>query len=180
MGSDEGVVSMIHAAERLKTVPRLGWLLRAKLKVPESVADHSYALSLLCMVVGDLLALDTQKMVKMALLHDLCESLTGDIQPGDLTPERKHRLERRALLSILQGLPERMKRMYISLFDEFNTCESTEARIVTELDKLEMAAQARIYELQGFSGLDEFWKTGEEAVRSARLRGILRKLKSLS
>jgi len=86
---------LIKASEQLKTVPRVGWLVRAKVKNPESVAEHSYAVALISMLAGDMLGLDTLLMLRMAILHDISESLTGDIQPEDLAKEKKHKLEKK-------------------------------------------------------------------------------------
>ena len=63
-----------------KRLLRTGWV-REKVKDPESVAEHSFRVSVLAMVLTDKLGydLDKNKLIKMALLHDLGEVITGDI-----------------------------------------------------------------------------------------------------
>ncbi len=48
-------------------------------------------MALMAMVLGDRQDLDTLKLVKMCLIHDLSEVIAGDITPHDgITPEEKH------------------------------------------------------------------------------------------
>ncbi|MEM0117591.1 MAG: HD domain-containing protein [Conexivisphaerales archaeon] len=166
---------LIKAAEQLKTVPRLGWLLKG-VKRPESVADHSYAVALISMVVADIYQLDTLHMLRLAILHDISESLVGDIQPEDLSKQKKHKLEKRAFMALTSKLPYRVKRMYRKTFDEFIKNESKEARLVAQIDKLEMALQAENYRKKGYKELDEFFKTAEKKVKDQRLIEIMRYL----
>ncbi len=89
----EGVVKTLEACSAVKEVDRKGWKRRARITTPESVADHMFATALAAMLVGDLLRLDTNEMMRMALLHDVCEAVTGDIQPGEMPPSRKLKME---------------------------------------------------------------------------------------
>ena len=66
------------AAARLKGVRRAGWVEKLGMESPESVADHSYATAMLVMARSDEEGLDTALALRMALLHDLAESETGD------------------------------------------------------------------------------------------------------
>ena len=73
----------VEALGRLKEVPRTGWLDRGiPVGETESVADHSFGVALL----GWLLApdeLDRARVVELALIHDLAESVVGDVTPYD-------------------------------------------------------------------------------------------------
>ena len=51
---------------------------QAGLEKPESVADHSFACAILAMCLGDLNGLNTKKLIRLALLHDIHEALIGD------------------------------------------------------------------------------------------------------
>lgn len=176
--SQSGVYEVMRAAEQLKAVPRLGWIISARIRRPESVADHSYAVAVSSMVIADYYGLDACRMMKMALLHDLCESLTGDMQPGDTTESRKHQAERKALAAILSELPAKVRDSYLEIFDEFNDSKTLEAELVHQIDKLEMAAQAVVYKKQGYSNLEQFFDTAERKVTSSKLRPIMRRLRS--
>ena len=65
----------------LKNVPRQGWKEKLEIINPESVAEHSYSTAAISMILSDLEGLNTEKIIKMALLHDLAESTIGDIIP---------------------------------------------------------------------------------------------------
>lgn len=80
----------------LKRVKRTGWVLR-KVPNPESVAEHSFRTAVLAMVVVDEFGLkvNKEKLLKMALIHDLAESVTGDLTPYKLVGKKeKARLEK--------------------------------------------------------------------------------------
>jgi len=59
------------------------------LKNPESVADHAYCVAAIAMVLSDSKKLDSEKILKMAILHDLAESITGDLTPEDGPKQKK-------------------------------------------------------------------------------------------
>lgn len=119
--------------------------MRLGMRHPESVADHSYRTALMAMVFSDIRGLDTEKAVKMALLHDLPEALVGDSIPGERTPAEKKRMESAAMRTLLSDLPPRVAKEYRAVWSELKEHASPEAQLIGQLDKLEMAIQAREY-----------------------------------
>ncbi len=73
----------------LKNVQRKGWMHKLEIRNPESVADHSYSMALMAMILSELHKLDTKKIVKMTLLHDLVESVVGDFTPEEISKPKK-------------------------------------------------------------------------------------------
>ena len=73
----------------LKNIPRQGWKEKLGINNPESVADHSYSTTVMSMILSDLEGLNSEKIIRMALLHDLAESVIGDIIPNDITKNEK-------------------------------------------------------------------------------------------
>ena len=130
----------------LKKLPRAGWKIKLQLKNSESVAEHSFMMSVMAMVLSDLKHLNTEKIIKMSLLHDWAESKIGDFLPNEITNEKKTELEEYAMTEILDDLPHKIKDDYYNIWDEYMEANSNESRLVHELDKLEMALQAKIYE----------------------------------
>ncbi|MGI0002847.1 MAG: HD domain-containing protein, partial [Nitrosopumilaceae archaeon] len=65
----------------LKSIHRKGWAKKVGINEPESVADHTYSMALMSVVLAELQALDVQKVATMSLIHDLAESLVGDYTP---------------------------------------------------------------------------------------------------
>ena len=130
----------------LKKLPRSGWKIKVGLDDSESVAEHSYMMSVMAMVLSDLKSLNSEKVIKMSILHDWAESKIGDFMPDEIGYDKKSELENYAMVEILESLPQTIQSDYQNIWNEFLIRETPEARLVHELDKLEMALQAKIYE----------------------------------
>ncbi len=130
----------------LKKLPRSGWKIKVGLENSESVAEHSYMMSVMSMVLSDMKSLDSEKVLKMSILHDWAESKIGDFMPEQIGQDKKSELETYAMSEILESLPEKIQNNYQELWNEFLLRETQESKLVYELDKLEMALQAKIYE----------------------------------
>ena len=69
------ILDFLNIAANLKTVPRQGWVDKLSIKNPESVADHTYSMAIIGMVLSDSQKYNTEKILKMILLHDLAEDM---------------------------------------------------------------------------------------------------------
>ena len=130
----------------LKKLPRSGWKIKVGLENSESVAEHSYMMSVMSMVFSDMKSLNSEKVLKMSILHDWAESKIGDFMPDQIACDKKSELESYAMSEILESLPQKIQDDYQNMWNEFLLRETPEAKLVHELDKLEMALQAKIYE----------------------------------
>ena len=130
----------------LKKLPRSGWKIKLGLNDSESVAEHSYMMSVMSMVLADMKSLNSEKVIKMSILHDWAESKIGDFMPDEIGHDKKSELENYAMTEILELLPQKIQSDYHDIWNEFLVRDTPEARLVHELDKLEMALQAKIYE----------------------------------
>lgn len=159
----------------LKSVPRKGWQNKLKINDVESVSDHSYSVAVMSMVLSDIQGLNTEKIIKMALLHDLAESVVGDIIPGEIKTEKKIIMENQAMKQILDDLPNNTSLQYNLLWDDFQNNSSIEANLLHEIDKLEMAFQAKYYLNNGISKykLRSFFKTANDEIKNKQLRDLL-------
>lgn len=167
---------LFAGAGALKEVPRQGWIDKAAVGRPESVADHSYGTAVMAMAAGDALGMDTLRMVRMALLHDLAESITGDLVPGEVPAGEKKRREEAAMSEILEGLPGALRREYAEAWAEFEGGATAEAAMVREIDKAEMAMQAAAYAEAGRGRADRlgaFVEYAGRAVSSPAGRALL-------
>jgi putative hydrolase of HD superfamily len=169
------LAELFRTALKLKTIYRQGWIDKLGMKHPESVADHSYSMTLMAMVLSDLKKLDTEKMLKMSILHDLAETTTGDLVPGRKSKTQKEKLENAAIKKILQNLPKQQNGKYWKIWQEYKNNKSKEARLLHQIDKLEMAFQANHYENLGFSKkqIAPFLKSAEEQISDPVLRTLL-------
>lgn len=145
------IVSFFRIVCNLKKIKRQGWIHKAKIDSPESVADHSYSMCTISMVLADILNLDTEHMMKMANLHDLAESLVGDTMPDSISPRKKGLVEGKAMKIILSKLPDPLREKYLDIWNEYVDNSTDCAKFVHDMDKLEMAIQAKEYEFDGYS-----------------------------
>jgi len=136
----DGVLRFLRAAERLKTVTRSGWTSAGS---PESVAEHTWRLALMAMVLyGRAPEVDLARLLKMCLVHDLGEAIGGDVPaPAQAAAPGKAARERADLLSLVAPLPDETRREIVALWDEYEAAESREARLAKGLDKLETILQ---------------------------------------
>lgn len=90
--------------------------------------------------------LDRQKCLQMALIHDLAESIIGDITPHCGIPdEEKHRREEAAMKELC-GLIGPAGVEICALFDEYENQSTPEAKFVKDLDRFDLLLQAYEYE----------------------------------
>lgn len=157
------ILDFIEEMAALKNLPRTGWRFQG-IKDAESIADHCYRVSLLSMILADLLAtrgvrLDAEKVMRMALLHDVAEARIGDVPFPALAyiPEDvKEGGEKAAVKSMFAGFGA-VGEKYIEIWEEFQSSTSVESRLVRAADKLELMIQAYEYEKIGYRTLDKFW-----------------------
>jgi len=165
-------------ASTLKDVRRKGWVRRGVMG-PESVADHSFSLAVLAMAAAVERGLDPFKAAALALVHDLAEALTGDLTPDEKRGKDHREEERRAFSRITTPLPGRVANLFSRLYNEYSSQSSDEARLVSQLDKLEMALQSVRYVDEGRApaGLAlEFTLSALDSVTDPALRAILQGL----
>ena len=157
-------------------MPRAGWLDRGvESAAVESVADHSYGVALLAWVCAIErqaagAAIAPERVLSLALLHDLAEAETGDITPYD--PEsvpatddaiaRRRFLQRRhqrdetrtaakraaedeVMRRVIASLPAVAGAALAALWEELSQGTSAEARFVKQVDRLETFLQSRQY-----------------------------------
>jgi putative hydrolase of HD superfamily len=136
----EGVLTFLRAAERLKTVTRSAWTTAG---TPESVAEHTWRLCLMAMVLyGSTPGIDLARLLQMCLIHDLGEAIRGDVPaPAQAAGPRKADQERADLLELTVSLPPTLQQEILDLWDEYESADSMVARLAKGLDKLETILQ---------------------------------------
>ncbi|WP_457614658.1 HD domain-containing protein [Methanopyrus sp.] len=156
----------MEAIYRLKRVLRTGWLVRG---VPrssvESVAEHSFGAAVLAWEICRRLVdrgidLNPYEAVLMALIHDLPEALTLDldVEASRVFGDAKRKAERKAAECVLDG-------ELLDLWREFERRESPEAKAAKLADILDMALQALEYSRIGFKEYREFLDSAEREAR---------------
>ena len=168
------VLEFLETVVNLKKVSRQGWIDKLNIQTPESVADHTYSLTVLSMVISDLKHYNSEKIMKMALLHDLAESKVGDFTPDKIDKVEKEKIENLAFKEICSILPESLKEEYLEIWHEYVENNSKESQLLHQLDKLEMALQAKVYEKEGHPRikLETFLQTAESEIIDPDLKEL--------
>ncbi len=196
------LAELFTLAGNLKKLKRQGWIDRG-VDQPESVADHSWRLALMTLLVAsEDPEIDAGRAVRLALVHDLPESLTGDITPfddqlrepeadrtslfhdlpeySDAADQSKTEAERRAIHQLTADLPADLAAMLIESWEEYEAGETAEARLVRQLDKLETWLQALEYrQIQPDLIIESFRKGTERDLTDPDLIALRRAIDAL-
>lgn len=139
--------NLIKTFDFLNTVGNLKKTIRYKSahRMPkESVADHTWRLTLMSFVIADELGLkiDVTKAMEIALIHDLAEAITDDIDAlliynNKFSSEKKQKMENEAMKKLKSILPTKTGNKIIKLWREYDNQSSIEARYIYALDKME-------------------------------------------
>ena len=126
-------IEFLSKIEKLKCNTRHSWTSSGR---RESVAEHSWRLSVMALLCADEYPeLDINKVIKMCLIHDFGEAVTGDI-PSFYKTEN-HEKEEKAIKNLLSTLPDDICTEFSALFDEMNELATPEAKLFKALDNLE-------------------------------------------
>ena len=129
-------------AEKLKTTLRHSWT--SDTTRQESTAEHSWMLSLIAMTLFEHMEMkiDQLKVLKILIIHDLAEAITGDVPAFDKKGRvGKYEREKNALKQLIKPLSTRQQKEFLSLWEEIETKETVEAKLAQVIDKLEAALQ---------------------------------------
>lgn len=127
-------IEFLNTVEKLKCNTRHSWTSSGR---RESVAEHSWRLSVMAMLCADEYPqLDINKVIKMCLIHDFGEAITGDI-PSFYKTDEHEKDEQIAISNLLETLPECYAEEFGALFAEMSAMETDEARLFKALDNME-------------------------------------------
>ncbi len=157
MHTPEDIIDVVERLDALADLPRTGWLLRG-VSSPESIADHSFGVAVVAMLVTDVLrargqTVDGERVLRMALVHDAPEARTGDMPMPQKTPALSRALTELED-AIVDGMLPPLQR---DAWREAEAAQTLEARIVAAADKIQMMIKVRLYETRRGIALDNFW-----------------------
>jgi len=134
----EQLIEFLGVLEKLKCNTRHNWTTNGR---QESVAEHSWRLAVLAMLMEeDFPELNMNKVIRMCLIHDWGEAVTGDI-PAFIKTEADEEKEADAIETLLKNLPETISSVFLTMFKEMSDLTSDEAILVKALDKTETLIQ---------------------------------------
>lgn len=131
-------LDFLHRLEALKCNTRHSWTSTGR---HETVAAHSWRLAMMALLLKEELPeVDMDKVLRMCLIHDLGEAVTGDI-PSFEKSEADEATESAALAGLVGELPQPQRGELTALFAEMDALNTPEARVYKALDKLEAVIQ---------------------------------------
>lgn len=142
------ILATLEALDPLGDLPRTGWVVRGVVPA-ETIAAHTCAVAILVAMICDELraggiAIDGERALRMALVHDAPEAKTGDVPMPHKTP---------AMSAALGELEARLAREILppGLFEDWRDHEggSIEAKVVAAADKIQMLAKLALLTRQG-------------------------------
>ena len=184
------LVNFLIEIGKLKKTKRRGWVLRG-MRDSETIAAHTFRMAIMAWFLGKQKKLDMDKVIKMSLIHDLCEVYAGDATPYDkILPKNKKELkkmfdnwprsskkekekkffekykkENQALEKLILKLPSSLKKEVRDLWSNYENGLTKEGRFVRQVDRVENLLQALEYRKEGerFS-IEPWWIQIEELV----------------
>jgi putative hydrolase of HD superfamily len=104
----------------------------------------------------------------------LAESQIGDFTPDQIDKEEKKKIENTAFEKITKYLPEEIKIKYLEIWADYQENISEESKIVHQIDKLEMALQAKKYQKEGYDKekLRQFFDSAKEEITNSQLKEL--------
>jgi len=128
------LIDFLRVMERLKDAPRHCWTTGGR---RESVAEHSWRVALMAMLMEDEFPeADIDRVIRMCLVHDIGEAITGDI-PTFLKTDADRVVEGREVEALIGGLPTPWPEKLSALFEEMDAQQTLEARLYKALDRME-------------------------------------------
>ncbi len=177
------VLNLYEHIFALKNLYRQGWLKYWNVDENkcESVGDHIFSMSVISYIFAKEYRpdLDADKVLRIALFHDIPEAIIGDIPARDKFPDEEKRiLEEDAAEKIYRGL--KSSEHLMDLHNEYVNCESKEAIFVKQIDKLEFMIQGYFYHNHGIGKMDFnlFEKYANQWIKDPQLKEVLEEIKN--
>lgn len=169
---------------KLKHLPRTGWLTRF-VPDPETVAAHSWRVALIALEFADevkAMGADLEKVLKMAICHDLGESIIGDYihidcKYANITSKEKYEKEAVAVRALADE--SGINGIY-DIWREFEDRDTIEARIAKDFEIIDMLLQAFQYlqENPEMTDLTEFMEKNETHVKTELGKQLVAEIKT--
>ena len=132
----EELLEILQQAGKLKTTYRHCYTEGDR---RESTADHSWRIALMAMLLEDVEEfhdIDFPRVIRMCLIHDLGETITGDI-PVFMKTDNNEKTEAQLLDDWVRSFPAETAGKWLALYEEMEKLETREAKLYKALDKLE-------------------------------------------
>jgi putative hydrolase of HD superfamily len=168
---EKDIAKFLYEAGQLKRVKRSGWWI-AGVENPETVAEHSFRTAVIAFILAQLEGVDLEKVVTMALFHDMAEARTNDAHRIARRYVKWEDVDRKAVEDQSKRLPDGIAKRMTSLFEELGEEVSPEARVVRDADLLECIVQAREYQTIGYHDVADWIFNAQSALTTESAKKI--------
>ena len=179
MTKEENVIKYYVLCNKLKNVIRTGWKdWKVQRDRIESVAEHIFGVQMLAIAMKSEFEydIDNMKVIYMLDIHELGETVIGDLTQFQIDKDEKEKIEHDAVHKILASLIDGEK--IEALFLEFDSHETPEAKFAYQCDKLECDIQCKLYDQE--QCVDLTHQEGNNTVNDGTVKELLETGKSWS
>lgn len=179
MSKEENVLNYYVICNKLKNIIRTGWkkwnVQRERI---ESVAEHVYGVQMLALAMKSEYKydIDIMKVILMLSIHELGETIIGDLTLFQIDKKEKEKIEHAAVHNILSSLLD--GRQIEKLFIEFDEQKTKEAIFAYQCDKLECDLQCKLYDEE--SCVDLTKQPENDVINNEKIKDLLECNKSWS
>lgn len=173
MSKEQNVINYYVICNRLKNVIRTGWKnLNVQRERIESVAEHIFGVQMLAIAMKSEYQydVDIKKVIFMLAVHELGETVIGDLTQFQISKDEKEKLEHEAVNKILSGLLD--GNQIEQLFLEFDAHNTKESIFAYQCDKLECDLQSKLYDEEGCVDLNK--QDGNDTLKNSRVQELLK------
>lgn len=179
MSKEQNVLNYYVLCNKLKNVIRTGWKdWKVERERIESIAEHIFGVQMLAIAMKSEYEydIDIQRVIFMLAIHELGETLIGDLTQFQISKEDKEKIEHEAVHNILRGLLD--GKIIEELFLEFDERKTKEALFAYQCDKLECDLQCKLYDQEHCVDLNN--QEGNSITENERVSKLLNEGESWS
>ena len=179
MNKEQKVLNYYLLCNKLKDVVRTGWKdWNVKRERVESIAEHIFGVQMLAIAIKSEYEyeIDIMKVIYMLAIHELGETVIGDLTEFQISKEEKEKIEHKAVHEILSPLidGEQIEKLFL----EFDAHETKEAKFAYQCDKLECDIQCKLYDQEGCVDLNN--QDENDTANNEEVKALLESGKSWS
>lgn len=176
----EELLRIYSDIDKLKHQERKGWIRIGVSGKKDTIGSHTFGAALIGWMLSKREQVDTEKVIKLLLVHDLIMAHIPDYTPADKEYLSKKERESDAFSKLMINTPHDLKRDFRDLFEEYQGEETEEAILAREADKLDTLFQAYMYSKKlGENKLKEFLVTYRNKFRSKTGKSIFAELEKI-
>ena len=165
------IAKYLYEVGQLKRVKRSGWWM-AGINNPESVAEHTFRAAILGYILASLEGCDPMETATLCLFHDVPEARINDFHRVAKRYIDSDEGEANAQREQIARLPQQIAENIAALMNDYEEKGTPEARIAHDADLLECLIQAREYQAQGYTDVQDWIINCRAGLKSAAAKSL--------